>query len=1596
MNSESQSNQQAVDPSTWPAILSIPLREYLNKGERPFIRLWAMCDLTEVILRLGAIVGLAEIRGLKGELPDKLRSITWNIIQRPTIGQWKVIVKAILENLPKDNIIHKDFQTIFYDNEFGLIPMLDGPKENRAPTNSLSTLRNEVLAHGGGVNSNHANGLLNIWEPRFEKILKNCSQSVSNWRFFCASIDNKELKELCDPYISAHPLQLSEETLERVKNKLSDNDTEGDAIVLVRGETVRQLWPLALYGPPLSESGEDNSYLSPTPQIYGRHDTFLEYTPIGSEDLWRSVGSDSAREQFKKLLEPVRTKSEYKVRDFEKDLQDDARMFVGRKEQLQSIHELLSDKNHGVLWMTGRPGIGKSFLTAHVALNPFPIPKPSETHEQHADRLSKLLVLAYRFKVGDDRCSSSVFFQFALERLKLWQGLKDVDAQKKDQNKKKDLNKMVSPEVEFRETLNRVNTEAGYLVLLVLDGCDELLQVERHKHFFKKGPIDCGKIPGVVWLCAGRPEDALMKVFSDLICTPVFPYGQNEGGVPPMDIADIRQILLNQLEGPLRKRLLNRDQESNDTQEIKNNFISSVAAYSQGLPLYVRFVLGDIAKNGTLSNFNPNQLPKSLEDFYQNLINQAGIGVLQTITSPIIALLALANEPLDVDIILVFLRERTLLTGDPNKDRKNVNQALNAVASLLQIKSTYENEDGYILNHNTLREYLKRPEMDDLIAPARKSLNDSCAKPELLKSAARGYLVRQSTKHLLEGECWDKLYNRLTNLVFLEAKNEAGLVFDLNDDFRNAFEKWPTDTLYRVDQKHVLQLLKEALKRDQNFIHRHSDPEGYPQGLFQCLWNNLSALNRPGNPDIDVTSGHSSKPSNISVGSVPAGLKIMLDEWYNIQKTRNTPWFRVSGSRKNPPGWVMREHTDLICTADAWENPENPSELWLVSAGHDCTVKLWNPDTGEVKQNLSHENTVRHVIFLHDGRIISGDDDGIICLWDPREPTENTQVVVKLDEGEAVTSLIVFFKKGIIAGGNKGTIVYWDSNKDTCKKKLKHHEEEISCMKVFSETSVISGSSDSQIKIWNPTNEESETIFKCETGVSCLAIQPGTGNIIVGCKDGTVLVLDASVRQEDDPLFEFLNETIQGSVTCIAIMGDKNQQILVAVSSEEEIDPYESKTTAIVMLVNLVTGECVYDEETDYPIYTIARLSHNSFILVTMMDVYLINLDPIDYQNSDTKFLDHRGCIDAVVFDERYVISWGMDFTVHLNSANNLPTETFENHKPEYVYLHKLNSDQILTATISGQVKIWDPHTTCSSLVFDYSQDADFELNCFCQLKSGIFVFGGSSLIIWAQDWNKEQLLKKFRHKATCLVELDNGEVALGFSNGAIEIFEMPSGQRKFTQNRVHKGAVIELLSFPDGMVVSSGQDSKIRLWNINSNKINTLFQSEHGTNCLEKLPDGKVVTFLSKVTDFEEDSDYSIRVWDTQTGELEATLEQDYEITFLKTLPNGTIILGIGDDLIFYKNFLDPVYYKYEFENELQNLFLLENGQFVIAFDNHEIQIASESEDNGYSFNACYYPISDIRLIVLINELNQFWIVGGETRILSLKLEGFAETRDI
>jgi len=50
-----------LNPENWPSVLAIPLRDYLQE-ETPFMKLWGLCDLAELILRLVTVIGVTELQ----------------------------------------------------------------------------------------------------------------------------------------------------------------------------------------------------------------------------------------------------------------------------------------------------------------------------------------------------------------------------------------------------------------------------------------------------------------------------------------------------------------------------------------------------------------------------------------------------------------------------------------------------------------------------------------------------------------------------------------------------------------------------------------------------------------------------------------------------------------------------------------------------------------------------------------------------------------------------------------------------------------------------------------------------------------------------------------------------------------------------------------------------------------------------------------------------------------------------------------------------------------------------------------------------------------------------------------------------------------------------------------------------------------------------------------------------------------------------------------------------------------------------------------------------------------------------------------------
>ncbi len=51
------------------------------------------------------------------------------------------------------------------------------------------------------------------------------------------------------------------------------------------------------------------------------------------------------------------------------------------------------------------------------------------------------------------------------------------------------------------------------------------------------------------------------------------------------------------------------------------------------------------------------------------------------------------------------------------------------------------------------------------------------------------------------------------------------------------------------------------------------------------------------------------------------------------------------------------------------------------SGGRDTTLKVWNVNTGVCERTLEHGDSVKSLVQLADGRVVSGDGEGTLKVW---------------------------------------------------------------------------------------------------------------------------------------------------------------------------------------------------------------------------------------------------------------------------------------------------------------------------------------------------------------------------------------------------------------------------------------------------------------------------------------------------------------------------------------------------------------------------------------------------------------------------------------
>ncbi|MFZ4791664.1 MAG: NACHT domain-containing protein [Candidatus Competibacteraceae bacterium] len=920
-----------------PSPIAMPLHSYLEETD-PRLKLWAMCDTVELLLRLLVFIGIADLARADGKPPQALRKALREPIEHPTLGGWRDMAVAVAEALAQQSgTIVPELPPLV---ENTLVPLLRGG--NSHPENSVLALRNR-LAHGGGVPRALAEKLLTVWQEPFKQAM-----ATIGWLGELDLVVNRQQDGygcLRGSTVEVTPYMPGNWATVAAALAMAD------AVAVVRGEVALPLWPLVLYGPPHNPY-DDQPLNDSFPQVYVRQgDVHLQYTPLGG-DVCHSEAGDAALARFQELFhvdrEPPRPHQlRFTVRDFRDRIAALANRLVGRDVELATLRGTLAATHEGLIWVAGTAGIGKSSLLARVAQDSLDTPPPNTQ------------VLPYWFDAGDERCQRETFLRFAIERLQNGLRIAPPDA---GQDPPKPLQQL-------RELLQQLN---GRRVVFILDGLDEI--TGRDPHFARDVPLHL-RLPGVVWLCAGRPEKELPQLFRPEIAIQPFP-----DGLPPMREGDIRAMLLDNLTGELCKRLISQDRERGD--QIINPFIDKVAKAAQGLPLYVRYVINDIWKGHYRVLDAGERLPPSLSAYHEEHLRRCAVGSLHQVLTPIVALLAVVYEPLSLDILAALLRQRTLIPA--GEEGIHLTQAgLAALESMLHRQREEDGQISYTLHHHSLRQHIEEsPHTRQAVATAREFLGDAALR--IKPDAAAHYLYRYGINHLVEAGAkrHPEALQLLTRFDYLMARfyalADTPEVTDLRTDWQMYLhtggvlddEAWIWKTFF-LEKEHIL---------------RCSD-EDWP--TYKILLQ-LAIEHADDSPITKQAEAWLAQAGNC--------------DWVWLRNP-----YRPEHIPFNPVVQVFEGHLDTVNGA------MELSDGRILSWSEDCTLRIWNRDNSNVFIEMKgHTHAVTGAKELPDQRIVSCSKDETLRFWDSKNGS--FLEVLEIGQGELVGVEVLL----------NGNILFWN------------------------------------------------------------------------------------------------------------------------------------------------------------------------------------------------------------------------------------------------------------------------------------------------------------------------------------------------------------------------------------------------------------------------------------------------------------------------------------------------------------------------------------------------------------------------------------------
>jgi WD40 repeat protein len=667
---------------------------------------------------------------------------------------------------------------------------------------------------------------------------------------------------------------------------------------------------------------------------------------------------------------------------------------------------------------------------------------------------------------------------------------------------------------------------------------------------------------------------------------------------------------------------------------------------------------------------------------------------------------------------------------------------------------------------------------------------------------------------------WAEAEATLFDCPFLFAKVAAGLVLDLDDDYRALLQDAPESGLPRRD---MLRLLQGTLRLSLHVVAENpgqfaSQMRGrllahQDKASIATFLENLDACTsrprlRPQWPTLEAAGGPMLRVLEGHTGGVRA-VALSADGKRAVSGSIDGT-VRVWDLEGNQPPRVLEGHTDWVFAVALSADGRR-----AVSGSADNTLRIWYLEGEQSPRILEgHTDKVYAVALSADGNCaVSGSADHTLRVWD----LEGNKPPLILNGYTREISAVALSAEGrrVVFGSDDYTVRVWDLEGNEPPRILEGNMDWFNAVLTLATDGkrAVSGSRDSMLRVWDLEGNEPPRVLEGHTVmVNAVALTADGKYAISGSCDKTLRVWNLEGNQPPRIL-----EGHTDWVNAVAISADGKR--VVSGSSDNTLRVWD-----------LEGNEAPRDLEGHTKSVNAVSLSADGMRAVSGSQDHTLRVWDIEGSQLPRVLEGHTAGVNSVALtaDGKRAVSCSYDKTIQVWEVEGDQAPQILERHTDRVSVVALSADgkRAVTSSSDNTLRVWDIEGNETPRDLEGHTDRVTAVAISADGKRAVSSSEDKTLRVWDLEGSQlPRILEGHTDQVDAVALSDDGQlVVFGSDDKTIRICDLEGNQPlRFLEG--HTGAVRAMALSGNGRRAISGSwDKTLRVWDIESGNCLAVF----------------------------------------------------------------------------------------------------------------------------------------------------------------------------